>query len=171
MQPRSLRALGVVLSLLPLTGCAGWVRGDIGVAASTNMRAGRQGASLNADAALGLGASPILLDIGVHGKIASATGVAAVSAGLAHIGMFGPVGWYGIGSLSMVEVGTTDAKVSFGMFGPSAEAGLVFAPSLLSVRPLMLTLGARCEYDLRFTSQPSEGFWSVTLGAAFGRVK
>jgi hypothetical protein len=166
-----LRALCVALLLLQITGCAGWLRGNVGFATSTSQKARRPGVALDADAAFGPENSLIMPDIGLHARAAASAGNVAVSAGAIHIGLFGPIGWYALGSLSMLEIGSTDAQVSFGMFGPAAEVGLVLAPSVLCVRPLMLTLGTRFEYDLRFTSQPHEGFWSLNLGAAFGRAK
>jgi len=168
-----IRALFVAFLLLqlPVTGCAGWMRGSVGFATSTSEKARRPGVALDADVAFGPDNWWLLPDVGLHARAAASAGNAAVSAGAIHIGLFGPIGWYALGSLSMLEIGSTDSKVSFGMLGPAAEAGLVIAPSLLWVRPLMLTVGTRFEYDLRFTSQPHEGFWSLNLGAAFGRAK
>src|SRR6185503_5508164 len=131
-----LRPLCVALLLLQVAGCAGWLRGSVGFATSMSQKAGRQGVALDADAAFGPDSSLLLPDIGLHAKAAASAGNVGVSAGLIHIGLFGPIGWYALGSLSLLELGSTDAQVSFGMFGPAAEAGLVLAPSLLAVRPM-----------------------------------
>jgi len=34
--------------------------------------------------------------------------------------------------------------------------------------PALVTIGSRIEYDVRFTQQKHEGFWTVNLGYAFG---
>jgi|SRR6185503_15989975 len=164
---RGLRALTAAVFLLQ-TGCAGWLRADAGFTTSTTLKSSRQGAVIDADFALGARHDAVLADVGLHGKVTAAAGDFAISFGLLHFTQPGPVGWYVLGSVYLLQPGIVDGQGSFGMFGPSAEAGITYKPGRDDLLPLLLTLGTKIEYDIRFTSQPHEGFWSTNLGIAVG---
>ncbi|MCC6899374.1 MAG: hypothetical protein IT377_10395 [Polyangiaceae bacterium] len=59
-----------------------------------------------------------------------------------------------IGS-TLIEVGSVDGDLSVGALGPRAEIGAFFDWFVLS---------AFAEYDLRWTRQPHEGFFGLTVG-------
>jgi len=163
--------MGLVLST---PACSGWVRAEGGFVTSTTLAKGRQGASAGVEAAIGGEHDPVALLMALRGKVTEGAGDVALHVGGIHIHNPDPVGFYVMGGANFLQLGSADGDVSFGMFSPAAELGMIIgfkskSPSGVPVKlPDMLTLGTRIGYDLRFTSQPNEGFWTVNLGYAVG---
>lgn len=164
--PRSLLRAALLALLLTQTGCFGWARLDAGFTTSTTLRASRQGAALGADFALGESKS-LALDVGVRGKASKSTGDGSITVGALYFGEPDPVTFYGMGGVNLFQVGSTDGDLAFGMGSPFAEAGIAISPSK-RLDATLLTIGTRIEYDLRFTRQPHEGFWTANVGFALG---
>ncbi|MDI1433357.1 hypothetical protein [Polyangium sorediatum] len=160
--------------LLFLPGCSGWLRAEGGFTTSTTLAQGRQGGSLGLEAALGDRDLPLAFDVAIRGKVTEGAGDGTLFLGALHLHNPDPVGFYLLGGTNFLQLGSADGAFSFGMFSPVAEVGMVvgFAAKRKNGIPVsapgMLTLGTRIEYDLRFTSQPHEGFWTVNLGYAVG---
>ncbi|MDI3291007.1 hypothetical protein [Polyangium sp. 15x6] len=165
-----------LMALLLFTpACSGWLRAEGGFTTSTTLAKGRQGGSVGLEAAVGGRHDPVIMDVALRGKVTEGAGDASLFLGALHIHRPEPVGFYVLGGVNFLQLGSADGDVSFGMFSPAAEAGLVIGftdkkkvNGVPVEPPDMLTIGTRIEYDLRFTSQPHEGFWTVNLGYAIG---
>ncbi len=167
----------ILLGLLSTqTGCWGWLRADAGFTTSTTLKSGRQGAAVGADFAFGEERVPVTFDVGLRAKGTERAGDAAVFAGMLFLPKADPVSFYLLAGSNVLQLGGADGAVSFGAFTPSAEAGIAIDASykrrrgndLLEYVPRLVTIGSRIEYDLRFTPQKHEGFWTVNVGYAFG---
>ncbi|MDC0742780.1 hypothetical protein [Polyangium mundeleinium] len=168
------RVAALVGLLLFTPGCSGWLRAEGGFTTSTTLAKDRRGGSLGLEAALGDRDLPLAFDVAIRGKVTEGAGDGTLFLGALHLHNPDPVGFYLLGGTNFLQLGSADGAFSFGMFSPVAEAGMVigFAAKKKNGIPVsapgMLTLGTRIEYDLRFTSQPHEGFWTVNLGYAVG---
>jgi len=171
---RNIPEKAIVVLSLAASGCTGWVRAEGGFTTSTTFNAGRQGGSAGVEVAVGDRYAPIAFDVALRGKATANAGDAALYMGLLHIHTPKPVGFYVLGGANVLQLGRADGDVSFGMFSPVAEGGLLINAEKKVMNgmdtklPGMVTLGVRIEYDLRFTSQPHEGFLTANLGYAFG---
>jgi hypothetical protein len=162
------RALLLGWVLVSQPACWGWVRPDAGFTSSTTLRRRRQGVMFGEDIAIAPKTGPVALDLGVHAKITPSAGDVAWSIAVLRLTAPRPVAPYVMGGGNLLQLGSADGALSFGMLSPFAEVGLAWAPPR-AIEGLF-TLGTRIEYDLRFTSQPHEGFWTVNLGWALGDV-
>ncbi|MDC3962768.1 hypothetical protein [Polyangium jinanense] len=161
--------------LLFTPACSGWLRAEGGFTTSTTLARGRQGGSVGLEAAIGGEHDRVALDVALRAKVTEGAGDASLFIGGLRLLRPDPGGLYLLGGVNVLQLGSADGDVSFGMFSPVAEVGLAIdfrnrktSNRLRLESPEMLTLGTRIEYDLRFTSQPNEGFWTVNLGYALG---
>ncbi|MDI1480839.1 hypothetical protein QHF84_29735 [Polyangium sp. y55x31] len=161
--------------LLFTPACSGWLRAEGGFTTATTLARGRQGASIGVEAALGERRAPVVLDVALRGKVTEGAGDLALFVGGLLLRRPGPVGVYVLPGVNLLQLGSADGDVSFGMFSPVAEVGMVIdlakrrsPDGIPREPPEMLTIGTRIEYDLRATSQPHEGFWTVNVGYAVG---
>lgn len=174
MNQRLLHPLALTALLLFTPACSGWLRAEGGFTTSTTLAKGRQGGSFGVEAAVGGRHDPVALQMALRGKVTEGAGDAALHLGALHIHKPDPVGFYVIGGANVLQLGIADGDFSFGSFSPVAEAGMVISlarkvgDGVPLKTPDMLTLGTRIEYDLRFTPQPHEGFWTVNVGYAVG---
>ena len=156
------RAAAIIGFLLFTPACSGWVRAEAGFTTSTTLAKGRQGAAFGTDFGIGKADDPVAVNIALRGKVTKSVGDVALNLGLLHLHAADPVGFYVIGGVNFLQLGSADADVSFGMFSPVAQAGATIAVD----DNASITIGTRIEYDLRFTSQPHEGFSTVNVGFA-----
>jgi hypothetical protein len=142
----------------------------------TTLKSGRQGGAAGVDLAIGEDRFPLTFDVGLRAKGTERSADAATYVGFLFMPDAKPVTFYFLGGTNLFQLGGADGRFSFGMLTPSAEAGIAINASykrrsgrdLLEYVPRLVTLGSRIEYDLRFTPQKHEGFWTVNLGYAFG---
>ena len=169
MTSASGRAILLVWLLGSQPACWGWLRTDAGFTTSTTLRSRRQGVAIGTDIAFGDKPWPVAIDIGVHAKITPSAGDLAWTLAVLHFPPPKPFAPYVMAGGHLFDIGAADGELSFGMLSPFAEAGLVWAPG--GRHDGMLTVGSRIEYDLRFTSRPHEGFWTMNVGWAIGDGK
>lgn len=167
-----MNTIGFLGFLLACTGCSGWLRGDLGAMSSTTLNSGRQGGVGSLDASLGDRDFPVSFDVGLRAKGSKSVGDGALFLGGLLLQTPEPVGLYVLGGTNFLQLGSADGKISFGMFSPSAELGMLIGTHPVSRNgvpdklPGRFLLGAGVQYDLRFTQQPNEGFFMVKLGYA-----
>lgn len=176
--PAAQGALACILAFS--TGCAGWLRFEGGFVTETTLEREGIGAGAGVEAALGDREDPVILDLALRGKVTARGSDSSFFAGVLHLKEPEPVGFYLIGGLYLLQFGESDNRVSFGMFSPAAEGGIAISTDLFSRAtprkgldivtdpPRMFTIGTRIEYDVRFTPQPHEGFWTLNVGYALG---
>lgn len=159
------------LALLAATpGCFGWGRASAGPVTATTLERDRIGGQLTADLALGPDEAPLAFDMFVDGKVTERGGDGGLGVGALIFPFARPVTFFGRGGVHLFQVGmwndkvSPEGKVSFGMFGPVAEAGLVITEAPGAV----ITLSTQVQLDVRFTDQPHEGFWGAALGFGGG---
>ena len=169
MASTSGRALLLVGLLASQPGCWGWIRVNAGAVTSTTLRGRRQGVAIGEDIAFGDKPWPVAIDLGVQAKVTPAAGDLAWTLALLHYRAPDPVAPYVLGGAHLFDIGSADGALTLGALSPFAEAGIAWAPG--NPREGLLTLGSRIEYDLRFTSRPHEGFWTVNVGWAIGDGK
>lgn len=162
----------VCILLLFATGCSGWIRPEMGFATSTTLDSKRQGIAGGMDLAVGDRSTPLAFNLGLRGRVTPQTGDAIVNMGLGFLLPPKPVGFYVLGGANVLQLGSTDGDVSFGMFSPVGEMGVIIKaqkdknPKDPPNGTNAVTLGTRIEYDFRFTHQPNEGFLTFNLGYA-----
>jgi len=177
-------AVGVLVGA-GLEGCAGYKMVTGGVA--TGLGEGSHRLAGTVDAEIGgsmvtsrLRRSPAMLALGVHGRFGDDIVQVAPTLTLRALPALGRVMLFGGLGFRMFQVESARGEAGFGMFSPLADLG---AMVLLPGQPYGETSGGRrfvggwvfvlrgaIGYDLRFTSQPSEGWASATagLGVVFG---
>lgn len=161
--------------LLFTPACSGWVRAEGGFTTATTLARGRQGGAVGVEAAIGGEHDALAFDVALRGKVTEGAGDVALFLGGLHLRRPDPVALYLLGGVNLLQLGSADGEVSFGMASPVAEIGMVIdianrktANGLRLESPDVLTVGTRIEYDVRFTTQPNEGFWTVNVGYALG---
>lgn len=156
--------------LVGASGCFGWGRAAAGPVTATTLEGDRVGGHLTADLALGSEDAPIAFDVFADGKVTERGGDGGLGMGALVFPFARPVTFFGRAGVHLFQVGmwndkvTPEGKVSFGMFGPVAEAGLVITEAPGAI----ITLSTQVQLDVRFTNQPHEGFWGAALGFGGG---
>lgn len=154
------------LTLLGLSsqGCFSFL-GDIqgGYASSTRFESGRRGVAVNAalggnisdesDTAERLGPG-----LAVRTKFTSDVKQVSLSPHVYFLPGSGVTPYARLGT-NLLQFEHVDGSFAYGMFSPYAELGLYVTPFVIS---------AFAEYDLRFTSQPNEGFVGLMAGIGYG---
>lgn len=172
----------LALAVLPLalfggTGCRGHQYVAAGAMTSTSSNPGRTGGALEAAAAYSLPnsdgtSSPLTFGFGARLKVAENVQQLAPLVGVdlqPDIGSVPLVPIVGAG-IQPLHLGAADRSFDFGMGSPYGHLGVFVivhrvAPAE-SVRfdALGVLLLATAEYDVRFTSPPSEPFFTLSLG-------
>ena len=157
-----------------LTSCAGYAQIGAGFVDNLTKFAGRP--SGQAQYQLGWGTDPnVMLDGALRLRAGGDIQELGAGAGICLRGSGPGVVPYARAGLMALQIGAADGRFSIGMFGPHVEAGVAIdignLPSFIQrVTSYFIAISAGIGYDVRFTSQPNEGYWlaSVALGWRFG---
>lgn len=158
--------LAVTLASLALAsqGCFSFL-GDLqgGYTSSTRFEDGRRGLALQAAMGGNLSDKSDLAEsvgpgLAVRSKFTSDVKQVSLSPHVYYLAGSGFTPYARLGT-NLLQFEHVDGRFAYGMFSPYAELGLYFTPFVLS---------AFAEYDLRFTSQPNEGFVGVMAGIGYG---
>jgi hypothetical protein len=165
------RALALALAAPLLTGCWAFTRLDGGPVVPISSCTGCSGSALDAHAALGedFGAGA---DVAIRTKFTPDVQQLAVAFGLTAVGEPEPIYPYFTTGIHVLQFESAYDRFAFGMFSPYAELGAqigVIDNRVLEAGDewLSVLVGTAIEYDLRFTPQPNEGYWSLKLGVAY----
>ncbi len=170
---RPLHALALALAAPALTGCWGMARLDGGVVVPTAPCTQCSGSTLNAHLAVGEDSAG--MDLAIRTKYTPDITQVAFAAGIAAAPEPNPIAPYFAAGIHTLQFESAHGAFAFGMFSPYAELGLHLGVSRIDYDGLSFNkrdwisvlAGASIEYDIRFTDQPSQAYWSFKLGMAF----
>ncbi|MBI3071091.1 MAG: hypothetical protein HYY84_03085 [Deltaproteobacteria bacterium] len=151
-------------------GCGGYAQIGAGFTDNLTKFAGR--ASGQAQYQMGGGTNPNLMPDGMlRLRVGGDVQELGVGAGICVRGTGPGVSPFARAGITALQIGATDGRFSIGLFGPFLEAGVAFdigklPDAIRRVTSYFIALHGGIGYDVRFTSQPNEGYWLVAL--AFG---
>jgi len=161
---RPLHAVTLALIALGSQGCFSLL-GDVqgGYTSSTRFESGRRGVAVNASLGGNISddsdtAESVGPGLAVRTKFTSEVKQVSLSPHVYFLPGSGVTPYARLGT-NLLQFEHVDGRFAYGMFSPYAELGLYLAPFVVS---------AFAEYDLRFTSQPNEGFVGLMAGLGYG---
>jgi hypothetical protein len=165
--PRAAGAVALALAAPALSGCWAWGRVDGGLVTPTTLCRGCAGSTANMHVAGGEDNNRIGMDLAIRTKFTPDTQQLAFGLGLAATGKADPVAPYFVGGIHTLQFEDAFGDFAFGMGSPYAEIGVRAAVVREGSSGIDVLLGTAIEYDVRFTHQPSQGFWSFKVGMGF----
>lgn len=160
------RALALALAAPLLTGCWAFARLEGGPVVPISSCTGCSGSALDAHFAFGedISAGP---DFALRTKFTPDVQQLAFAFGLTAVGEPEPISPYFTTGIHVLQFERAYGRSAFGMFSPYAELGAHVGVIHDGDEWLSVLFGTAIEYDLRFTQQRNDGYWSLKLGVAY----